>query len=420
MLGHKNRLINGDYEESTRYLKNPDCGWYHIYTIYPQNPVDKDALYSIIADDEKLALLFINIGRYRNEIPGEEAALRLKEVFDVFISRGMHMIIRAAYDNAGLGMTKEPAQLDIVRTHMKFFGSIFQEYSDYILTVQGLFVGSWGEMHSSKHLVNDAVLRELAETMYKAVDGKCCISVRRPDQYRVLKGTIPVSRLALFNDAIGASESDMNTYGCDKNVYEDYTEEEIRRIELRWQSSNVYGVPNGGEVLFGEKNTPGSDAIKDFEDMHLTYLNSAYDTSQLDVWRKEKYTGRDIYNGLSMYDYIGTHLGYRFVVRNAGLTRKNIIYVDIENIGFAALYKEAVCELELCADTGETVRVNADYDMRSIKSGQKKRIEINISKYNVSSEKYSIYISMYSKVDKEPIKFANNSAGAKMFLGKIC
>ena len=116
-------------------------------------------------------------------------ALRLKEVFDVFVSRGMHMIIRAAYDNAGLGMTKEPAQLDIVRTHMKFFGSIFQEYSDYILTVQGLFVGSWGEMHSSKHLVNDAVLRELAETMYKAVDGKCCISVRRPDQYRVLKGT---------------------------------------------------------------------------------------------------------------------------------------------------------------------------------------------------------------------------------------
>ncbi len=150
-------------------------------------------------------------------------------------------------------------------------------------------------MHSSKHLVNDAVLRELAETMYKAVDGKCCISVRRPDQYRVLKGTIPVSRLALFNDAIGASESDMNTYGCDKNVYEDYTEEEIRRIELRWQSSNVYGVPNGGEVLFGEKNTPGSDAIKDFEDMHLTYLNSAYDTSQLDVWRKKKNIQAEIY-----------------------------------------------------------------------------------------------------------------------------
>lgn len=183
---------------------------------------------------------------------------------------------------------------------MKFFGSIFQEYSDYILTVQGLFVGSWGEMHSSKHLVNDAMLRELAETMYKAVDGKCCVSVRRPDQYRILKGTIPVSRLALFNDAIGASESDMNTYGCDKNVYEDYTEEEIRRIELRWQSSNVYGVPNGRRSFdSAEKNTPGSDAIKDFEDMHLTYLNSAYDTSQLDVWQERKIYRRDIYNGLS-------------------------------------------------------------------------------------------------------------------------
>ncbi len=35
------------------------------------------------------------------------------------------MIIRAAYDNAGLGMTKEPAQLDIVRTHMKFFWKYF-------------------------------------------------------------------------------------------------------------------------------------------------------------------------------------------------------------------------------------------------------------------------------------------------------
>lgn len=419
MLGHRYRFINEDYRECTQYLNNPDCGWYHIYTIYPQNAVDKDELYSVIADDEKLAFLFINIGKYRNEIPDEEVLVRLREIFNVFVSRRMHMIVRAAYDNSGLGMNKEPAHINIVREHMKFFGRIFQEYSEYILTLQGLFVGSWGEMHSSKYLTNDAALRELAETMYKAVDGKCCIAVRRPDQYRILKGIIPVSRLALFNDAIGASESDMNTYGHDKNVYADYAEEEIRRIELRWQYGSVHSVPNGGEVLFGEKNTPGSDAIKDFEDMHITYLNSAYDAVQLNAWRKEKYTGRDAYNGLSVYDYIGTHLGYRFVVRNAGLTRKRVLFADIENVGFAALYKEAECVLELCSDTSKTVRLKFDYDMRNIKSGQKKRIETDISGYIVPSERYSVYISMSSKYDNEPIRFANNSIEDKMFLGKI-
>lgn len=133
MLGHKCRLINGDFEESTQYLKNPDCGWYHIYTIYPQNPVDKDALYSLVADDEKLALLFINIGRYRNEMPGEEVIFRLREVFDVFVSRGMHMIIRTAYDNAGLGMTKESCSAGYCQNpyeiFRKYFSGIFRLYT---------------------------------------------------------------------------------------------------------------------------------------------------------------------------------------------------------------------------------------------------------------------------------------------------
>ncbi len=418
MTGYKYRFVKNEYRESAEYLHNPDCGWYHIYTIYLQNDIDKDAINASIAD-ETLALLFVNIGRYRNDILHEDELMRLEEAINVFVSKGMHLIIRVAYDNAGLGMNREPSHINTVREHMKSLGSIFCRYSEYILTLQGLFVGSWGEMHSSKYLKDDGMLRELAGNMYNALEGKCCIAVRRPDQYRALKGVIPVSRLALFNDAIGASETDMNTYGQDKNAYAGCTEEEIRETELRWQYDNVGNVPNGGEVLLGEGHTPGREAVKDLYRMHVTYLNSAYDMAQLDEWKKEIYTGKDVYNGLSVYDYIGTHMGYRFVVRDAKLTRKCILCVDIENVGFASMYKEAECAVCLDSDTCDTIRVIFDYDIRNIKSHEKKRLKIDISGYLESSKAYNVYISMALKEGGQPIRFANYNINDRMFLGKI-
>ena len=48
--------------------------------------------------------------------------------------------------------------------------------------------------------------------------------------------------------------------------------------------------------------------------MHVSYLNSTYRQEQLNAWKNQSMT----WNGetISVYDYIGRHLGYRFTVIN--------------------------------------------------------------------------------------------------------
>lgn len=60
------------------------------------------------------------------------------------------MILRVCYDTEGKGMEREPQRIFVVQRHMQALGSLAERYADAILTVQGVFVGSWGEMHTSR------------------------------------------------------------------------------------------------------------------------------------------------------------------------------------------------------------------------------------------------------------------------------
>lgn len=62
------------------------------------------------------------------------------------------MILRVCYDTEGKGMEREPQRIFVVQRHMQALGSLAERYADAILTVQGVFVGSWGEMHTSRFL----------------------------------------------------------------------------------------------------------------------------------------------------------------------------------------------------------------------------------------------------------------------------
>ncbi len=50
--------------------------------------------------------------------------------------------------------------------------------------------------------------------------------------------------------------------------------------------------------------------IRELDQMHVSYLNSTYRQEQLNAWKNQSMT----WNGetISVYDYIGRHLGYRF------------------------------------------------------------------------------------------------------------
>lgn len=113
-----------------------------------------------------------------------------------------------------------------------------------ILVHQGLFVGSWGEMHGSKFL-STAPMTELVQTLYEAIGGICPIAVRKPEQLRSIVEQLELEKktavsLTLFNDGIFGSETDLGTYGTEPRIDNSSNNRAwARQDELDWQETQM-------------------------------------------------------------------------------------------------------------------------------------------------------------------------------------
>ena len=75
----------------------------------------------------------------------------------------------------------------------------------------------------------------------------------------------------------------------------------------------------------------------------MTYLNKHHDKKLIEWFKRERIEEKGLWNSVSYYDYIGSHLGYRFVIKDAAIYKeKNGAYVEItvENCGFAPMYQD--------------------------------------------------------------------------------
>ena len=448
----KNKGADIQLKESTRALKNPGCGWYHIYTF----DLSKENFLYIDCEEEELVLLLIDIHAFRGceQIP-KEALECFSSILTFFEQHDKGIILRIVYDTKGQGMENEPSSIKIVKSHMKQLGSIICEHTSEkeslpgkILVHQGLFVGSWGEMHSSKFL-SEARMKELSDTFLDATKGSCPIAVRKPVQLRILscKKTLqdaPNTNLALFNDAIFGSETDLGTYGTiRKSALSENNEREktpwAREDELFWQQSFMQQSFCGGEVLggmntvsesFGNTDHPQrtldwKQVVEDIAKMHVSYLNSIYSKEVLDDWK----TQRIMWNGeeISEYDYIGRHLGYRFVVTQIKIESvspekkkqtqsdtqnqisASVITFTIKNTGFANMCEEAVCRLILTENNENIKAFEIKSDPRTWNSGTDTVIECHIPKevWTQKSQQTKLFLQLTRKRDGRIIEWAN-------------
>ena len=94
-----------------------------------------------------------------------------------------------------------------------------------------------------------------------------------------------------------------------------YNDAWTREDELAFQNDLCRYVPNGGEVIIDNVYNDFDNAVKDLSQMHVSYLNSDYDSTVLNKWKETIVNGTDdVWNGMSGYDYIKRHLGYRYVL----------------------------------------------------------------------------------------------------------
>lgn len=396
---------SGAYPEGIAALENPYCGFYRIYA-YRLNgtlPDENTLSSSIEKAPGRLALLQFNLRDWPNENISEAGLSQLDYILSAWASSDKQLILRFLYDWDGKAEETEPADITVIQAHMKQTAEIYNRYADHIFLLQGLYTGNYGEMHHSHHQSTEAIA-SLASTLYDVSDASIYLGVRTPNQWRTISeqtsGKLD-ERLSLFNDGLLASSSDAGTYA-----------DQERSTEIAFQNELCQTVPNGGEVIISNPYNDLENAVSDFSQMHISYLNMDYDADVLNKWKETSYPGEDIFQGLNGYEYMETHLGYRFVLRESNFAFPSqdsdhaTLDISLENVGFSANYIPFLQEITLCGkNSGARYIFYLKYPV--IPAGKTAVLSLELPVRSMEPDSYDIYLKTRDSLSSEMILYGN-------------
>ncbi len=412
-----------------RALDNPYQGWYQIfgYALSDETPPDLNAMErTAAAYPHELVLLEINLRDYNASAISEQGLTQLSDILSLWQSHGNQLILRFLYDWNGKAKETEPSDVSVILQHMDQTAAVVNQYTDCVYLLQGIYVGNCGEMNNSNYMAAETMCM-LAEHLAAVTDPAIFLSVRTPAHWRAISGTYEAlkeeeafsgsvsARLGLFNDGMLGSASDLGTYGENSiKMAEKLTDKGTREEEIAFQNTLCNYVPNGGEVVLDNPLNDFANAVTDLAAMHVSYLDCGYDAAVLDKWRASTYEGDDCFAGTNGYDYIGSHMGYRYDLLSAALSFDTFhdktanLSLTLQNSGFSAGYRAFTPTAFIVSasggllgsypfetDTrtwlpGETVTLNAPIDIRALGEGR-----------------YYIYFQLYDETLGRHIKLSN-------------
>lgn len=434
--------------EKAETLNNPYCGMYRIYRFIAdcdQLQPDGIPIEKVLPDtNQQLCLVEINLLPYNEEFLSEEALNIIKRIFEHFSKHKKQMIVRFVYDLEGKGVLNEPKDIAVILEHMHQLSPILISFTDFIYILQGLFIGSWGEMHSSRYL-SERNMTRLAKQLYECSGEKTYIALRCPSFWRMIFQTyqpldsdtafsgIQKARFSLYNDGMMASEADFGTYGSIRALdSKAYGDKWVREDELEFQYKLNRYVPNGGEVI---NECPYNDvlpAIETLKKMRVSYLHSEYDEKVLDKWKRSLSVSEGtLWKKKSAYEFIEAHIGYRFRIEEVNVSLsgdktgclKTIL--KIRNVGFAPCYNRFEVKLIVRTASYTTVyEYPVDTDTSRWIPGEKVELTGILSTEEWNQNTYVLGLSVYDPRSEQAIKLANTFSAPDYrgiySLGNLC
>ena len=365
------------FREGRAAIANPERGFYAPRMVDRMNGLD-----GLWARGITLLLVEMNLREFKEREIGAEKLDELRHALAAVRQNGLKMIFRAAYGFTGRDYRADPKDLARIQGHIKQLGVILAEERDVLFGVQAGFLGPWGEWHGSNHgdppslEARRAVLFGLLE----AVPAPIPVQVRRPMFIRDLfpgesdltataaAAGSPLSRTGWHDDALLSLPTDMGTYaerGWD------------RGRELRWCENHGRFTPFGGETVPTSSKTPIDQVVRELEQLHATYLNSAYHRGTLEGWRKAEYRGENAYEHIERrlgYRLVADRLRYPAMVAPGGTVRAEL---GLRNVGFSAPCLPR--EVALVLSQGEVhYRAVAEADPRRWEPGKEVRVDCEI------------------------------------------
>lgn len=427
----KIEIENYTFTESARELRNPNRGFYQLYSfMITDEEEDYPRLISeqyVHDTDTKLTLIQICLQTYRQGAITEKGLANIEALFDALGTLDKQLVVRFTYDGDGENERHEPENIEIILEHMDQLSDILRAHSRQIFSLQGLFTGNWGEMNGTRYN-SDEDLRMLAERLAGVTDESAYLAVRMPAQWRrILRSQSPAegdtkehplgARLGLFNDGMLGNESDYGTYSTEEDTDTAPFPRRGREEELKFQNELCRRVPNGGEVINDNVYNDLENAVKDLKTMHVTYLNEAYDQAVMKKWSETVTEEEGCFDGMDGMTYIERHLGYRLVITEAGLEYKAegdtvTAAVTLKNVGFAPVYKEAKLRMIFYNEKEDKPLVYPVEQSPSVLSGGNESedtllLSADIPCSELVEREYSVYFSMTDADTGDIILFGN-------------
>lgn len=413
------------FTESSRQLRNPNRGFYCLYTFWiTEEETDyqqlvKERYYK--DKDTELTQIQVCLQAYREGPISEKGLADIESLFRAVEALDRQLIVRFLYDVDGQGELHEPPNLEIILEHMRQLEPILKKNGRHIFAVQGLFTGNWGEMNGTRY-DTDQDLQRLAGQLAAVTDPSTYLGVRIPAQWRRIMAVESLrdlleGRLCLFNDGMLGNESDYGTYRPENVVGEDVLGRKYPREELDFQKELCRSVPNGGEVITSNPYNDFANAVAGLMERRVTYLNRDYDQAVMEKWKAAVWEGEDCFQGMDGYSYIERHLGYRLYIAGTSLKhyeKENCIEVavDMKNAGFAPIYKEPRMEVILYnEEEGQMPPVEMECDIRKL-VGAEEAQEVQTARASISLDglergEYEVYFRMEDPDTGKTILMAN-------------
>lgn len=413
--------------ESAQELSNPYIGWYSLYGYLLSDTQELTLPRKEEYENSSpgLVLLQINLKNYADCDISSSGLHKLDELLSAWQDTKSQLILRFVYDWDGQNLSTEPKEVSQILRHMEQTGEIVSRYPESVFLIQGIFVGNWGEMHNTRYMDTEnmtALLTHLASV----TDPSIFLSVRTPAQLRTVLGSASpldasrafqgtlASRLGLFNDGILGSETDAGTYSSSSRESTDYSLAWSRTKELAFQNKLCSYVPNGGEVILESPLNDLEPAVTALSDMHVSYLNKEYDPEVLNKWKATAYAeAGSVYNGLSGYDYISRHLGYRYVLKSSALHHSSLISssaklsLTLENTGFASCYRPLDFCVNMVSDSGNAISLPVDADLRYLQSQTSQEFSVSLNLTDTEPGHYTFYLKINDPALDREILLAN-------------
>lgn len=422
------RMETYRFKESARELRNPGRGFYNLYRYMITD--EKVNYWQLVQemyrgdDHTSLSLVEINLQNYRDGEVSEAGMTNIEALFQALKDLDRQLIVRFMYDWNGENEKYEPETIDTILRHMEQLEGVLREASGQIFVLQGLFIGNWGEMNSTKYSGDEDMFR-LMEKLDSVTVPSIYLAVRTPAQWRritrmhqlseeALEGHFLAGRISLYNDGMLGNESDYGTYRVYEVQGKTVTE---REQELAFQEVLCRYVPNGGEVIDNNFYNDFDNAVKDLATMHVTYLNEKHDQEVLKKWKEAKVTEDGCFKGMDGYSYIERHLGYRLLIRKPEFYHNTFmdhieVKVAMGNVGFAPLYSNPKAELILYdRDLGGYLTYEMSGDLRKLsggnESGKTLILRADIPVDELLHVKYDVYFTLTDPVTGAKIVLAN-------------